>query len=184
MSERLSIDEIIADWEAECSVDLISKSGFPYRGIPSGSSRRGHFLNLVQTLLDQGYSKEEIKTGSLCAKVVNTCWPDKERSISAKELRTSKAGTRKLWEQCVRKVIHIEISKYEVEDVEPREPAVSFRPPTLDKRESKESKEDILEEIFNPKDRIISIKKIDRSNDTNWELLEELGLEPDEAKNE
>jgi len=178
MSERLSIDEIIGDWAAKCSVELTNKNGHPYWGIPSGSSRRECFLDLIQTLLDQGWKKEEIKTDGVRAKVVNTCWPDKERSISAKELRTSKAATANIWEQTVRTVTGIEISKYEgkVSNYVAPTPPVSV---TL-----KESKEEILEEIFNPKDRLISTKKIDRSKDINWELLDALGLEPDEVEDE
>jgi len=169
MSERLSIDEIIADWAAKCSVELTNKNGHPYWGIPSGSSRRECFLDLIQTLLDQGWKKEEIKTDGVRAKVVNTCWPDKERSISAKELRTSKAATANLWEQTVRTVTGIEISKYVNNYVVPT-PPVSVP--------LKESKEEVLEKIMNPKDRVKVISSCaDTPPDLNF--LAELGVLPD-----
>lgn len=162
-----SADEVIASWKADCGEVKSSERGTTFLVIPI-ADRRGHFLNLIQSFIHYGFTKEEIKSAAISTKVVKTCWSDLIQKMSAKDIKKSRDISRNQWEGALEEVFKLKIYKYVKEKKEK----------TLDDRSVAEL-EKILEEIENPKDKIIS-QKIDRSANINWELMKELGLEPDE----
>ena len=164
-NEKPSIDKIIAVWKANCGETKHSERGTAYVVVPI-PDRYIHFLNLIQTLLDHGYDKEYIESGSLRGKVVLACWPDIITKISAKDLRRNRAITASQWDEAVNKFSDIAISKF----VEPDKEV-----PVQKAEIKKEYKEKVLE--IEPKDRI----KMDTSDIADSPLdpdfLRELGLD-------
>jgi hypothetical protein len=110
-NEKPSIDKIIAVWKANCGETKHSEKGTTYVVVPI-PDRYTHLLNLIQTLLDHGYDKECIESGSLRGKVVLACWSDLIIKISAKDLRRNRAITASQWDEAVNKFSDITISKF------------------------------------------------------------------------
>lgn len=107
----LSIDDIIAHWKADCGTTRQSERGTSYVVIPL-TNRRWHFLNLIQTLLDHGHSKEAVCSASTSTKVVLACWPEIIEKLSTKELKKCRDITSSQWREALLKVTHIPISIY------------------------------------------------------------------------
>lgn len=177
-NERPTLDKIIAVWKADCGETKQSDRGTTYIVVPI-ADRYGNFLNLIQTILDHGYTKDELSSVSLRTKVVMACWPEIIKKMSHKDLKLSRVISANQWDEAINKFSDLKISKY-VEPLKP-EPKVYLTSPSKD---NVSSKENLLNEIINPKNRLVSSQKIDRSADTNWELLEELGINLDGSSNE
>lgn len=175
-SDRPSIDKIIDIWKADCGESKVSSHGVVYVVIPL-ATQYNHFLDLIKTLLDNGFSKSEVESVGLRTKIATKCWPDIIQKMSVKEIKRARTITAMRWDEAVNKFSDFKISRF-VEEKKPEPPI----PETFNKRVEKE--EPSLEEIINPKNRLVSPQKIDRSDDTNWELLAELGIEFDEVSNE
>lgn len=176
-NEKPSIDEIIGAWKADCGLTKRSDMGTTYVVVPI-PDRYLHFLDLIQTLLDHGYEKEYIRSKVFRGKIVLICWPDIITKITDAGLRKTRAITASQWDEAVNKFSDIAISKF----VELEKELPVNKVEVKKEFKQQKTKEELLEEVLNPKDRLISTQKIDRSNDTNWELLEELGIESDEAE--
>lgn len=171
------IDDILNDWKYACGEEKTSEAGTTFIVIPI-ADRRGNFLNLIQTLVDRGLSKEDVKSAPLSTKVAKICWSDLIKKMTQAEVKRSRDISKNQWEEAIIEFFAKPISIH-----------VKERPIKIPKEVTKDpkkelTKEELLEEIFNPKDRLVSPKKIDRSNDTNWELYKELGIEPDGSENE
>ena len=178
-TERLSIDRILDLWLASCGEVKTSPASSTYLVVPF-ADRRGHLLNLIQALVQYGYSEQEIRTGNTSMKVVKMCWSDLIKNMSTKKVRESREIARKQWSGALDEFFVTDFPKYvKPEKIAPLVPKTESGP-----LKKEITKEELLTEILNPKDRLVSSQKIDRSNDTNWELLEELGIESDEALNE
>lgn len=166
-TERPNIDAIIAVWKANCGETRQSERGTTYVVIPI-PDRYGQFLNLIQTMLDNGYSKEEVRSISIRNKVVMACWPDLIKKISPKDLKKSRLITAKQWEEALDKFSDIIISKY----VEPQKPIVKYETKSYEKPTEKVVEKELE---IDPKDRI----KMDTSDIPDPELdldfLNELG---------
>ena len=108
---KLPIEDIVDYWKADCGQVHTTERGSTFLVVPL-NDRRGLLLNLIQTLVDHGYSKEEIETGAVSAKVVLSCWPEMIKRISAKQLKENRAITRKQWDESLKEFFKINISKY------------------------------------------------------------------------
>lgn len=175
--ERLPIDRVIALWKADCGIERESDNGTTYLVVPI-PDRRGRFLDLVQAMVHFGHSEEDIRSATVSTKVVMACWSDLIVKISDNKLKKYRGISRNQWEEAVDEffVKGLNLPKY----IKPIDNNVyHITPPKKEK-----TKEEMMDDIFNPKDRIVSDKKIDRTNDINWELLAELGIEPDGSGNE
>lgn len=171
--EKRSIEDIISDWKFACGQEKTSDRGTTYVVVPI-ADRRGNFLKLIQTMVDEGLTREEVKSGAISTNVVLTCWSDLIVKMTAKELKRARDITRSQWQEAIKEFFARPISEYAgperavVPDIKV--------PEKLAKKEL--TKEELMGEIFDPKDRIVPTI-IDRTNDTNWDLLAELGIEPD-----
>lgn len=177
----LTVERILELWLADCGEQKCSPRGTTYLVIPL-PDRRGRLLDLIQTLVSFGYKQEDIRTATVSNQVVKMCWSDLIVNMTAQNLRKCRDISRKQWEGAIDEFFSkdVELPKYEGKS---REPAPI--PETKAKATPKEKTlEELKEEIFNPKNRIVSTKKFDRSADTDWELLAELGIEPDKVDNE
>jgi hypothetical protein len=170
--EKRSIEDIISDWKYACGQEKTSDHGTTYVVVPI-ADRRGNFLDLIQTLVDEGVAQEEIASGSISTNVVLTCWSNLVTKMTAKELKRARNITRSQWQEAIKEFFARPISEY-------AGPERAIAPTPKEQKPAKKelTKEELMEEIFDPKDRIVSTV-IDRSNDMNWELLAELGIEPD-----
>lgn len=167
--QRPSIDKIIDIWKADCGESKVSSHGVVYVVIPL-ATQYNHFLDLIKTLLDNGFTIAEIESVGLRTKIATKCWPDIIQKMSVKEIKRARTITAMRWDEAVNKFSDFKISRF----VEEKKPESIIPAPHHRKTEVKEPS---LEEMVNPKNRLVSTQKIDRSNDTNWELLEELGIE-------
>lgn len=175
-----TIEEIIEAWKAEFGTLAQGQWG-PYRFIDFKSNRE-LVLNLVQTLKDEGYPEADLAGARVQLKVVDACEaPPGKSARKASSIRTTKNMTASNWRWALVEVYRGKVSTYvppaqEIADIVETIFPLEIKPEL--------SKEELLEKIMSPKDRIVSTQKIDRSNDTNWELMEELGMDPDEEDNE
>ncbi len=164
MSEfRRYIDDIITNWKYGCGQEKVSDRGTSYIVVPI-ANRRGNFLNLIQTLVDKGFTKEEIRSSEISTKVVKECWSDLIVNMSAKDLRKNRDITRRQWEEAIKEFFAEPISEY-------RGPVK----PTVPEFKKEAKKEKVLE--LDPTDRI----KMDTSDvvdaDLDLDFLEEIGLD-------
>jgi hypothetical protein len=160
LEEKPSIDDIIDAWDLDCSEVMVSARGSTYRAIPR-IDRRTHFLNLIQSILDNGYEEDDLKTGSLSTKIVMLCWPEVNRKCTMSELKKWKDDTRRTWEDAIKEKIgtNVVLSKH-VEGKIPI-PFVAKRAP-----------EKIIE--INPSDRIKMNTEDMLENPLDLDFLKEL----------
>lgn len=92
-----TVDEVIEVWKKEVGENKVSSNGIEYTIIPI-VNRRNNFLNLIQTMFDEGLTVDEIKSAKVSTKVVLTCWSDKIKSMSPEELKKARDKTRRQWE--------------------------------------------------------------------------------------
>lgn len=163
-----TIADIIEDWKVEYGT-LKTGRNSQYVAI-AFKQRKSLLLGLVQTMIDAGCAEEDISSVQTRNKVIEACTAPDQAPIPAKNIRLWKKMVAEDWAYAYKKHFHGAVAKYVVEEVE----EVPF---TKTETKSVENIEDIL----NPKDRLVSTQKIDRSADTNWELLAELGIDPDEV---
>lgn len=146
MSEetRQSIFDTIDNWLADCGEVRQSERGTTYLVIPI-PDRRGHMLNLIQDMVNRGFSKEDIENARVSDKVVKTCWSDLITKMSAKELKKSRDISRTQWEAAITEFFVVPVAKYS-------------KPKKMSPMVKKEMKEEVIPDL-EPKDRI----KIDTS---------------------
>ena len=70
----------------ECCQEAINKAGFRYYRLEN-SQYHPAFSSLIQTLLDNNYTPEEIQSNSLLAKVCSTITPDNYETKKLKKWR-------------------------------------------------------------------------------------------------
>ena len=154
--ERLPIDTVLDKWLAKYGEEKRSERGTVFYVIPI-PDRITHLLNLIQALSKYGYSEEEIRSGTITAKVVKKCWSDLITKIPAKRLRENRDITRRQWDEA--------INRFFVDN---------FDFPEYKKPEKIEPKKSLEIE---PKDRI----KMDTSDvkdaPLDLDFLKELGIE-------
>jgi len=137
--ERMSMEDIIASWKANCGQVKTSPNGSTYLVIPI-PDQRSHFLDLIQALSHYGYSKEEIASGNTTMRVAKVCWSDLITRMSAKEIKRARDIASHTWKEAIAEFFAIELPKYSG----PKKDASLFT--------KKEYREPILD--LNPKDRI------------------------------
>ncbi len=148
MSERPSILRLVEIWKNKIGVEMKGRGGTEFIGIPMDGQRLKNFKDLFQTMIDLGYSKIEISSPAVLKKIIDECWPDLIVNMTDKDLKISKDIVRRQWTSIVDKFSDVVISQY----VEPEKDNIP-ESDDIDKK-SENDKEEILEDIFNPKGRI------------------------------
>ncbi len=112
MSEdKKTIEEIISNWKYACGLEKVSDRGTSYIVVPI-ANRRNHFLDLIETMVNEGLTKEEIKSSAVSTNVVLTCWSDLIVKMSSKDLKKARDITRSQWEEAIKEFFAQPISKY------------------------------------------------------------------------
>lgn len=174
-----TIDDIIEDWKTEFGTPAQGQWG-PYRFIDFKRNRE-YVLNLVQTLRDEGFTKEDLLIGRNQLKVVEACEAPSGKSIrKSSSIKKTKDMTASNWKYAIREIFPEKISVCNTESSSApiREPAITIFTNTTP---IKTKPEKLIE--IDPKDRI----KMDTSdisdNPLDLEFLKELGIEPDSVGN-
>jgi hypothetical protein len=123
-------------------------------------------------MVDEGYDKEVLSSPQTRNKVVAACAAPDSAPIVAKNLRKWKDMVSGEWSFAWGKFFNGSISKYK----EPLKPEAVVTKPVKTNTEPEKPLEQLAEEVANSNNRLRPIK-IDRGDDTNWELLEELGMD-------
>lgn len=182
-----TIEDIIIEWKAEFGV-LARNANGPYRYIDY-RQKKDNLMTLVATLIAEGYDEDVIKSTSTVNAIVNGCEaPD---GASSREKSKIKKG-KQITATQLKTNVFPEFFRGKFVDKVPdtdaglaKDITVFEQPKEIEiKKPVEPTKEELLDKILNPKDRLVSAKKIDRRNNVNWELLEALGLDLDEADNE
>lgn len=171
-TEKPSIEDIIKKWKQDNGQVRVSDRGTAYVIMPN-STLLSNLKILAKTMFDSGYSYKEMKDYRVAVKLADICWREnKIVKMSSTEIKKAKMGLVEDWSEVISTYSGIKMS--ELSDSEKVVPVKTEKP-----KEKELTKEEILDEIMNPKNRLVSNKKIDRSNDDNLEFLEQLGIEPD-----
>jgi hypothetical protein len=147
VNERPSLIRLIEIWKAKSGVPMRGERGTEYIGIPFGD-RLSLFMDLFQTMVNLGYSKAEISSPTVQKKLIDECWPEMITKMTAKNLKISKDIVRKQWNSVLDKFSDLEISKY-------KEPERQLSNTTLKETIDQQTKEEILDDLYNPKDRLV-----------------------------
>ena len=173
------LNKIIDAWKTSCGDVYLGEKGTPYVRIPSARMRESLQI-LRKTLVGYGYTYEEIDSVRVSMAIVDACWKEnKIVKMSISEIKKAKKNLSDDWDE----VIHdpefsgIVIAKLDEDEKDVPVAKTEYKKP-------EKTKEEIMSEIFEPKDRIVPNKTVDKADNTNWELLAELGIEPDESKDE
>ena len=162
MSEKPSLDRFIKSWISECGEARTSDHGTKYVIIPTQRMHESLRI-LAKTLLDAGFSFDELDSARVAVKIADLVWREsKITRMSATEIRKAKLGVTEDWGIALGEFSGITFAK----DVEPLEVVEA---PKIEKKEK------VLE--LNPSDRI----KMDTSDvvdpEKDLEFLKELGVE-------
>jgi hypothetical protein len=188
-SDRPPIRPILNKWKAENFVDKKSDIGTPFKVLPS-SCKAECFGTLAKTLSQNGYTYEEMGKVDMTRQIADVCWrEDKIVKMSSSEVNKAKHGVILDWLEVIdgmfctvvmSKLEEHEKPKFKEEEkpvllVKPsKEPSKTVQPlPT----HREKTKEELIKEIMEPKNRAKPAEKIDRGDDTNWEFLDKLGIE-------
>ena len=146
--DRPSLDEIIKVWNGKSSIKKYprSHSGRPYWAIPF-ETQKECLMNLYQTLLDFGYSKQQIQDPLVEGKILEECWPKEIKAYV--DWKKSRDILKKNWKKTFTVFSDVKISQYKEPKNQPVVPVISSNE-TIPENEKKE----ILEDIFNPKGRL------------------------------
>jgi hypothetical protein len=161
------IDEIIDDWLIEYGILKRGKWGH-YRCIPF-TENKDLVLNLVQTLKDEGYTKEELSKGINQLKVVNACEaPEGASNRTFKSIKKTKDMTANNWRNAIKENFRGQVSVFV-----PKEPP---------KKESYEVPREVSEKPLElePKDRIKVITLDCDETPPDLDFYAELGIDPSE----
>jgi hypothetical protein len=169
-----SIEDIIEDWKAECGTLKQGRTS-QYVAIEFGV-RLSLLIILVKTMIDEGHTEDDITGVQTRNKAIAACTPPDSVPIPTKNIKTWKKIVAGEWSMALRKFFNGGVSEVEEKVVEAPAKVEVKAPPKPEM-----TPEQLLEEIMQPKNRLQSAEKIDRSADTNWELLAELGMLPDGA---
>ena len=108
------IEEIVADWKVTYGILRQGKFG-SYRSIPF-EGKRDMLNDLVQTMIDEGYSQEDIKTANTQRLVVKYSCPPPE--AKTKNFKKQQDITADQWRTAIVEVFRGKISKYVPKDAE------------------------------------------------------------------
>jgi hypothetical protein len=178
---RIPLKSLIEAWKIKCGEVRLGDGGTPYVMIPS--SRMMESLKiLAKTLKSSGFTYDEIDSPIVNQAIVEKCWRENViRKMSLVQIRRAKENLSDLWNETIHSS---EFSGIVISTLEENEKIVPVeKPEPKVKAKVEKTQEELMEEIFNSKDRIIG-KEIDRSDCVNWELLKELGIDLDKAENE
>lgn len=181
--EKPSTREILLAWKSECGEWRRGDGGTKFQ-VMSAADLQESFQRLYKTLTQNGYTREEIDSPHLSKMIVDICWrEDKIRKMSNSEVRQAKKSLAEDWDEFIHSS---EMSGIVIATLEEGEKIVPVeRIKTEYKKEvSEPTKEELLKEILEPSNRLLPTKKIDRRADIDFELLAELGIEPDGSENE
>jgi hypothetical protein len=170
-----TIERLVLTWKDEHGVWATGKMGTLYKKMPS-SSMHENLRILARTMLDAGYTFEEIDDYHVALTIADICWrEDKITTMTSSEIVRAKKSLTRDWNEVISasEFSGIVMSKVEPQDIE-----------TEEKPTKERTKEELMEAIFSTKSSATPTPKIDRTDTTNWELLAELGLEPDKVDNE
>lgn len=153
-----SIEEIIRDWKTEYGV-LKTGRNSQYLAIEF-KERKTMLLSLVQTMVDEGHTKEDITSFQSRNKVVDACTAPDSAPIPAKNVKLWKKMVTEDYEYAFGKFFHGAVSKY------------------VDKKAKEEIKPDFIKNIpLEPSDRI----KLDTSGyaetEVDTDFLKEIGAD-------
>lgn len=109
--DRPSIDDTIDDWKAAVGEIKTSTRGTTYLVVPI-PNMRGSFLSLIQTMVDRGYSEEEIKNISVNTKIAKACWSDLIVKLSSKEIKRNRDISTSIWREALKEFFAKPISEY------------------------------------------------------------------------
>ena len=94
---RMPADKIIGAWKAENGIKRVSEKGTPYVIIKANMT---NLEILADTLIEQGYSVDEISTPSFAVKIANICWrEDKIQKMSNSEVNKAKYSLALDWSE-------------------------------------------------------------------------------------
>lgn len=147
-----TIDEAIEDWKTEYGTMAYGKHGAFYRYI-DWKVEKNLLLNLAQTLLDEGYTKEDLlgKDGkpnsTIQMKVINACSaPEGASNRSKTKIKKSKDITAKNWKEVLKEFFRGSVSSFTLEN---RVSDIKKEPTFVEKPKSVEKYPEL-----DPKDRI------------------------------
>ena len=171
-----AVEDIIDDWKAEFGTMAYGKHGQWYRYI-SWKIEKNLLLNLAQTLIDEGYKKEDLvdednrPNAVILAQVVNGCSaPEGASSRKKSDILKSKRITANNWKEVLKEFFRGPVSTHIPEDRTPE-----ILEPVREKFKPKATK---IPEV-DPKDRI----KMDTSEmpdiPMDEDFLNQLGVTAD-----
>ena len=173
-------------WKDEHSVWYRGDGGTPYRRIPTREMPDALF-SLSKTLITQGHSFEEIDNSRVGSMIADTCIrEDKIVKMSNSDVKRAKTSLGIDWNENLRSkrfrdflasFLEQPIKEVVVKTEESEKIVIVEKTGPKKQQKAEKTKEEIMDEILNPKNRIQSDQKIDRSNDLDLELLKELGIE-------
>jgi hypothetical protein len=175
-----SIEDTIEEWLAEFGVLGRGKNG-PYRYI-SYSQKKDLLMVLVRTLIEEGHDRETLESVRTANLIINACEaPDGASSRAPSKIKKSKQITASDLKFVLREFFRGSFVTTPIANqntVVPSQKIETLTPKNTKSILDGKTPEEINEMIFNPKDRLVSPKEIDRSGSLNFDLFEELGLDP------
>jgi hypothetical protein len=131
MSEdRVAIDKIIRAWKSEYGVNRTGEKGSAYK-IMSPSDLQENFRILARTLMDAGYTYEEIDDPHVSVKIADICWrEDKIIKMSTAAVRAAKISFATDWNDVISDKEFSGIKMSKVERKAPKKADVKEHVPT------------------------------------------------------
>ena len=170
--EKKSIRDVIEGWHEANSQQFRGDGGTPYPRIPTNEMPAA-LVSLVKTMRDYGYTFEEIRQPRVAVEMAQQCL----RLSKIKKLSRTKII--EMQEDLSKDFRFAIVSVQKDIKVVPRE-EIKITGIAVEEKKEKTIEEKLTKILGS--ENILPSKEIDRSNDVNWELLEELGIEPDETK--
>lgn len=117
--EKRSIEDIAEDWKAEVGVNRSGKSGF-YRMIPF-EGKKDLLLSLAQTMIDEGYDEDTLKSVSTKNVVVKCCCPPE--TAKSRGLRDMQRITAAQWADVLKEFYRGKVSQFKPQERNKNVPA-------------------------------------------------------------
>lgn len=160
-----SVQDIIDDWKHEVGLQRSGKSG-SYRVIPF-QGKMDLLLALAQTMIDEGHPEEVIRSLNTRNLICNACAaPD---AANIKNNKKIKQITGEQWKEALKEFYRGPVSQFR-----PKEPEKSYAVTPIEEATQKKMS---IEDIMNPKNRIV----IDTSQYSDMKLdldfLKEMGVD-------
>ncbi len=150
-----SIDDVIADWKVEKGIILHGKNG-PYSAIPF-SNRLQHFMDLVATLIAEGYGEDDIRSSLTQNKVVEASISPKNAGTKGRE--EQKRITIEQWKRTIPHFFRGETVSYTPKDS-------SYVPPEQPKKSYKKEEKAIVEKV---PENYVTIDDVKINKDILWD---------------